>query len=633
MEWVGNLPDDRQPPGLFAYNGSANTCLVSELLFSELEEVRESLLVCVKTGGSLVGDLWFRNSITNSLNLFNQVRKCFLPWFILGLPGLLAPQFLLAEIHPPEEPAPQQTQQTQPAKAGTNKDSSAHVPLPTPQWKKTQRTLVRNGIALQLEVEPLEEQESPAATHAGRTLRVRLALHYDATQAPLTGLHPSVWMSLREGADVPCNTRARAFLRRGLMEKQPDLDLNDYYVLALNQDETIHVVDPQFSSGRTRLLASIALPGRASDWILSPDQSKLYVSISQPGEIVMIDTVTWTIFHRAKIPGAARLALQPDNHYLWSSYAGSESGMAVLSAANLQLAARIPLPAGRHDVAFSNDSRIAFVTNPGAASVSLIDVARLTQAKELKTGAAASSIAYSAASQSAYITTTSGSILAMNDHGEIARRMEAEPGLAHIAFFRDGRIGLVLNPEKGLLHVMDTARNVLLQTASISAAPEQIVFSDQLAYIVRRDSDLIEMVLLDQIGASRGAVSTVDLPAGHSAFSHASADELTKTMVQAPGENAVVIANAGDRAVFYYEEGMAAPMGTFSNFGKAPRSVLVVDRSLKERSPGVYEATGRLEKAGTYVVPVLLDSPRIVECFAVPLGVEDNGPDASPDHR
>jgi DNA-binding beta-propeller fold protein YncE len=639
MEWVGNLPDDRQPPGLFAYNGSANTCLVSELLFSELEEVRESLLVCVKTGGSVFGDLCFRNSITNSLNLFNQVRKHFLPWFILGLPGMIAPQFLFAETHPPEEPAPQQTQQTQPAKTSTNartstnKDSSARVPSPSPQWKKTQRTLVRNGIALQLEVEPLEEPESPGAKRAGRTLRVRLALHDDATQTPLTGLHPSVWMSLREGADVPCNTRARAFLRRALMEKQPDLDLNDYYVLALNQDETIHVVDPQFSSGRTRLLASIALPGRAADWALSPDQSKLYVSISQPGEIVMIDTATWTIIHRAKIPGAAKLALQPDNHYLWSSYAGTESGMAVLSAANLQQAARIRVPAGRHDVAFSNDSRIAFVTNPGAATVSLIDVARLTQTKELKTGNVASSIAYSAASQSAYVTTTSGSILAINDNGEIAGRIAAEPGLAHIAFFRDGRIGLVLNPEKGLLHVIDTARNVLLQTASIGAAPEQIVFSDQLAYIIRRDSDLIEMVPLDVIGTPRGAVSTVDLPAGHSAFSHASADELTKTMVQASGENAVVIANAGDRSVFYYEEGMAAPMGTFSNFGKAPRSVLVVDRSLKERSPGVYEATGRLEKAGTYIVPVLLDSPRIVECFAVPLGVEDNGTDASPDHR
>lgn len=506
-----------------------------------------------------------------------------------------------------------------------------------------QRTLVRDGIALQLEIEPLEEQGGPATTHAGRALRVRLALHDAATQTPLTGLHPSAWMSLREGEDVPCNTRARAFLRRAIMEKQPDMDLNDYYVLVLNQDETIHVVDPQFSSGRPRLVASIALSGRAADWALSSDQSKLFVSVnqvsvnqvsvSQPGEIVMIDTATWAIVHRARISGAAKLALQPDEHYLWSSYSGSESGVAVLSAANLQLAARIPLRAGRHDMAFSNDSRLAFVTNPGAASVSIIDVARLAQIKEVKTQGPASSVAYSAASQSAYVTTTSGSILAISERGEIIGRIQAEPGLARIAFLRDGRIGLVLNPEKGLLYVIDAARNVLLQTARIDAAPEQIIFSDQLAYIVRRDSDLIEMVPLDQIGTPGAAVSTVDLPAGHSAFSHASADELTKTMVQAPGENTVVIANAGDKAVFYYEEGMAAPMGTFSNFGKQPRSVLVVDRSLKEKSPGVYEATGRLEKAGTYIVPVLLDSPRIVECFAVPIGAEDTGPAASPDHR
>jgi hypothetical protein len=78
---------------------------------------------------------------------------------------------------------------------------------------------------------------------------------------------------------------------------------------------------------------------------------------------------------------------------------------------------------------------------------------------------------------------------------------------------------------------------------------------------------------------------------------------------------------------------MAAPMGTFSNFGKEPRSVLVVDHSFKEKSPGVYEATGRLDKPGTYVVPVLLDSPRIVECFEVPLGVEPSAPAGSTGHR
>lgn len=581
--------------------------------------------------GSLAVDLSLRNSITYPLNLFSHMRKHFLLGSVLGIFCLLASQCLSVEIHPGEGWGPQQVGHAQPARTGKDKDSAATLSASTATWKKVQRTLVRDGISLQLEVEPIQGQGDTAPTHAGQALRVRLTLHDAATRTPLTGLHPAAWMSLREGEEVPCNTRVRAFLRRSLMEKQPDMDLNDYYVLVLNQDGTIHVVDPQFSYGRPRLLASIALPGRAADWALSSDQTKLYVSVSQPGEILMIDTATWAIVHRAKIPGAAKLALQPDEHYLWSSYSGSESGVAMLSAAGLELVTRVPLRAGRHDIAFSNDSRFAFVTS--AASVSVIDVARPTQVKELKTEGPAAAIAYSAASQAAYATTAGGSILVIREHGEVVSRIQAEHGLAQIAFFGDGRIGFALNPEKGLLHVIDAARNVLVQTAPVNAAPQQIVFSDQLAYIVRRDSDLIEMVPLDHIDAPGAAVSMVDLPAGRSAFSHASADELTRTMIQAPGENAVVIANAGDKSVFYYEEGMAAPMGTFSNFGKEPRSVLVVDRSLKEKSPGVYEATGRLEKIGTYIVPVLLDSPRMVECFMVPIGVEDASPAEVPEHR
>jgi DNA-binding beta-propeller fold protein YncE len=499
------------------------------------------------------------------------------------------------------------------------------------QWSKVERSLVRDGISLQLELDPLEKHvgSAPALGHA---LRIRLSLHDAATRAPLTGLHPAMWMSLRQQEEVPCSTRARAFLRKSMMEKQADLDLTDYYVLVLNQDRTLHVVDPQFSLGRPRLVASIELPGRADDWVLSSDQSRLYVSISQPGEIVMIDTATWTIVHRAQISGAAKLVLQPDEHYLWSSSSGAEPGVAVLSATDLKLVARIPLHPGRHDIAIGSDSRLAFITDPAAATVAIIDVGRLKRTSEVKTQSPASAVAYSAAAQAAYVTTTTGSILAIGERGEIIAHLQAGPGLARIAFFGDGHFGIALNPTKGLLHVIDTARNTLAQTARISSAPEQIAFSDQMAYVVRRDSDLMEMVPLDRIGAP-GRVSTVDLPAGHSAFSHASADELTTTMIQAPGENAVVIANAADKAVFYYEEGMAAPMGTFSNFGKSPRSVLVVDRSLKEKSPGIYEAIGRLEKPGAYVVPVLIDSPRMVECFSVPIGVDDTDVPVKPAHQ
>ena len=77
----------------------------------------------------------------------------------------------------------------------------------------------------------------------------------------------------------------------------------------------------------------------------------------------------------------------------------------------------------------------------------------------------------------------------------------------------------------------------------------------------------------------------------------------------------MLLANPADRMIYYYSEGMAAPMGNFQNYKREARAVKVVDRSLREESLGVYATTLRLPKDGTYDVSLLLDSPRVVHCF------------------
>src|SRR5258708_30164123 len=68
---------------------------------------------------------------------------------------------------------------------------------------------------------------------------------------------------------------------------------------------------------------------------------------------------------------------------------------------------------------------------------------------------------------------------------------------------------------------------------------------------------------------------------------------------------------------------MAAPMGSFSNYSRKPRAVQVVDKSLKQQSPGVFQTTVKMPRAGQYRVAFLLDSPRVVQCFD-PIEVEPN---------
>src|SRR5262249_2357568 len=79
--------------------------------------------------------------------------------------------------------------------------------------------------------------------------------------------------------------------------------------------------------------------------------------------------------------------------------------------------------------------------------------------------------------------------------------------------------------------------------------------------------------------------------------------------------NSVILANPVDKTLYYYQEGMAAPMGNFQNYRREPMAVLVVDRSLRETAPGIYSTTVKLPASGQYDVAFLTDAPRISHCF------------------
>ena len=90
---------------------------------------------------------------------------------------------------------------------------------------------------------------------------------------------------------------------------------------------------------------------------------------------------------------------------------------------------------------------------------------------------------------------------------------------------------------------------------------------------------------------------------------------LADVIVPAPEGDSVLVANPADRIIYYYSEGMAAPMGSFQNYRRKPRALMVVDRSLREITSGVYATSTKLPKSGIYDVAFLLDSPRVTHCF------------------
>jgi len=101
-------------------------------------------------------------------------------------------------------------------------------------------------------------------------------------------------------------------------------------------------------------------------------------------------------------------------------------------------------------------------------------------------------------------------------------------------------------------------------------------------------------------------------------------------LVPAPEQGTMLVANTADKMIYFYAEGMAAPMGSFQNYKRDPRALLVLDNSLRETGPGIYSTTIKLPARGNYDVPFLLDSPRLVNCFEMTIGENPTLPKKAP---
>lgn len=499
---------------------------------------------------------------------------------------------------------------------------------------------VEHGIAVELAIVPIAGSPiagSPivdggapvAGLREGQDVAVRFRVS-DAGGQALAGLSPAAWLDRLPAAEVAppeCAARVKE-LAGGSLFNQAELDLNSYYVLALDEDAGINVVDPLFGFGGSKLLTTIRLLSPGEDWALAADRRRLFVSQPEADRVAVIDTGTWKVVAQvASGRRPTRLGLQPDGARLWSVVDEEAASVSVIDATvatpaaaarEPRVVARIATGKGPHDLAFSADSALAFVTNAGAGTVSVIDTRRLEKVADLHTGSRPTAVAWSPLAAAAYVADEEdGTIVAVDGRRRaVVARIAARPGVTVIRFAPGGRLAFVLNPRQDTVQVIDAETNRIVTTGTTRRDPDQVVFSDQLAYIRHRGSDAVLMVPLRGLGEAGRALEAADFTGGQHPLGDAVRPSLADGIAPSPDPGTVLVANPADRAIYYYVEGMAAPSGTFHNYGRQPRAVLVVDRGLRERErPGTYETTVRLPGPGRYRVPFFLDAPRVVHCF------------------
>lgn len=475
--------------------------------------------------------------------------------------------------------------------------------------------IVREGIAIEVSVSAPnpELREAEDAT-------VTVKITDTNTNTPLAGVKPSVWLDRKLATAEPktCTQKVQSFMQ-GSLSARPELDLNSYYLLTLNNEPNISVIDPLLGFGSSKLFTLVMLKSRGEDWALTRDGKRLYVSMPLVNEVAVVDTATWKVITNLDAGyRPTRVVLQPDERYLWiSNDATDQSGVTVLDTVKLTVAAKLATGAGHHDIALSPDDRFAFVTNQESNTVSVIDVPQLRKVKDLNTGRAPVNIAFSPQSQSLYIACTGDGKITIIDLAQqsVLKHLETDPGITAIRFAPGGRYGFVAQPSANVVSIFDAATNQRLHTVRVGKAPDQIAFTKNFAYVRSAGSDEMTQIELASV-PKLNALNVTHFPSGQ-APEKSPHQSSASSLFPGPEGNTLLIANPVDQAIYYYSEGMAAPMGSLQNYRRVPRAVLVADRSLREAAPGTYTTTIRLPKSGAYELALLTDTPRVTHCFDV----------------
>jgi YVTN family beta-propeller protein len=465
----------------------------------------------------------------------------------------------------------------------------------------------------------------------GEYARISFRLTDASSGAPVPSLYPGVWIDAavpsRAGEKMSCKDRISVYLKR-VMGMGPLLDLTHYYILVMNRDASVAVIDPLVGiTGKTSLLASIPLAKPGADWVKGQDHKRLFVTMPLARQLAVIDTDTFKVLRNIDAGEApTRVALQPDFKYLWvgnNAKEGTEGGVTAIDATSLRVAGQIPTGLGHHEIAFSDDSRYVYVTNRGSGTVSVIDTQQMKKVKDIATGPVPISIAFSALSRSLYVADGKEGTISVVDgkSHDVTARIQAKPGLGPMALAAEGRWLLVVNSRDNAVHAVETSGNRIAHTIAVGPRPYQISLTRAFAFVRCIDTERVYMINLLQLQKDVYPPVT-NFAAGSSPPKDGGELGLAPAVAPAVKEAAVYIVSQADKAIYYYMEGMNFPMSSFQNYGYPPQAVDVIDRSLREVEAGLHTAVIKAPPAGSYEVAFVTESPNIVHCFPITVNAD-----------
>ncbi len=486
------------------------------------------------------------------------------------------------------------------------------------------RTIEREGISMRVRMEAIEDS-APSKPQAGQSVRLWLEGKRISDGQVLSNWRIGAWLDREtdtmSGAVPVCGQRVARYLSGNLIER-PLLDLTGYYVLSLDAESSVSVLDPSVSfSGRSSLYSAIKLDGRGFDWIKTSDDMRLFVALPNENKLAIADLQTLSVLNHLILPGQpTRLALQPDERLLWVGLTGTnpqESAVEIIDTINNNSVAHIPLPSGYHEITFSNDGHYAFISNRQSKSVTIVNAITLKVVREVDLSFEPLGLVFVDQQSLLWVVNAkAGRIHRFDAKGNpIDNLVLKEPGLGPIKMTPDERYALVVNPSQHWIHVLDVETGKEKHRITLSGQPYDILLSEKYAYIRTLQSEQIGLLSLSSFDSEQPIVKLV--PTGASTLSETQDLPRASSMSLTLDRSGAFFATPSERTLYHYMEGMNAPNSGLKTFGHTPMSLMVIQRGLREVKPGQYSAVIRLPSAGRMVLALASEAPVLRECLGL----------------
>ena len=482
----------------------------------------------------------------------------------------------------------------------------------------------QDGVRVEFTVKAEDQFLGNAEIAKGSYATVRFRITDIASGNPLTDVRPAAWMDF-VAANSPkdekaCKEKVDGYLK-GQISNRPLVDLNSFFILAMNSGNTISVIDPLVQvGGITQLYTTLLLESRGEDWVASQDGNTLYVSLPEAGEIAIADLQSFRVTDRVPAGDVpVRLALQPNSSNLWignDSKQARDSGVTVIDTKSQEVISNQTLGSGHHELAFTPDGKYILATSEADNEVALISTENFKEVETSKTGNLPVSVKVSGDGKRAFVANGGEGAVDVFSLPDLVLQtsIKVDPGLTGMSLTPDGRWAFVLNPNRNLVYLIDTASVELRHTLEINGAPDQVVFGKETVYIRPLNGTSLFSFALSDLGSGKTPELT-EIPYAKRAPGESAEYAIANPLATLPDEGAILVANSADNMIYYLLEGTLSPAGSYQDQATLPRAVTFVDRSLKEEAPGIYSGKVLIPSGGAYQVALLLDTQKLTHCF------------------